>query len=144
MTLTVEANTNGVKTMNEDIQAVVYVAPAMHYFSGREGTIELSVDASGPCMSFINSEGEARQMTMDDAMFAHEMYSTPKCDLLAKWNEVCETEYVFEGGAFIEYEGMYNSRFFRSYTAAVAHAKAVGDEWAAATVLAHPIVDAKG
>lgn len=110
------------------MKAITFQSQATHYGTGREGTLVISIDALGPKMEFLfgtDSNMEDIVYTSDDAYFISNMVGTRFGNISEEWTKANEGEWLFEAGGWLQYEGFYNAKLFRSYDAAVAHAEQV-------------------
>ncbi len=101
----------------------------MHGISGK---IEISIDEFGPRMTFISQPtkvGEeiiTRTLTSDDAQCADSFIAT-SVNLKKLWDDAHDTNYVFEAGIDMNWDGTMREELFTTFAAAKEYAQSLLD-----------------
>ena len=110
------------------------VSATMH---GNEGNIEIAIDEFGPRMTFTSSPTKVGEkiitsyLTSDDAQCA-DSYIATSVNLKKLWNDAHDTNYVFEAGIDMNWDGTFHDKLFKDITKAQAYAKSLQEsdgEW---------------
>lgn len=100
--------------------------------NGITGKIEISIDEFGPCMTFISQPTKVGEeiikstLTSDDAQCA-DSYIGTSVSLAKLWAEAHDTNYVFEAGIDMNWDGTMNEKLFTTFSAAKAYAQELLD-----------------
>jgi hypothetical protein len=112
------------------MKAIIQSADAI--MGGVSGRIEIAIDDFGPVMSFrsqptkVGEEIIERTLTGDDAQMADTFIITD-ANLREWWNSAHDTNYVFEAGIDMNWDGTYNEKLFTTFSAAQAYAQELLD-----------------